>query len=54
LLLQGETPKVVQERLGHAKIELTLGMYSHLLPGLQRAAANRLDALLDATRKLAV
>ncbi len=47
LLLMGESPKVVQERLGHAKIELTLGTYSHLLPGIQRAAADRLDALLQ-------
>ncbi len=47
LLLMGESPKVVQERLGHAKIELTLGTYSHLLPGIQRAAADRLNALLD-------
>ena len=46
LLLQGENPKVVQERLGHAKIELTLGTYSHLLPGIQRAAADRLNVLL--------
>jgi len=46
LLLQGESPKVVQERLGHSRIELTLGTYSHLLPGIQRAAADRLDALL--------
>ena len=50
LLLMGESPKVVQERLGHAKIELTLGTYSHLLPGIQRAAADRLDALLDEAR----
>lgn len=48
LLLMGESPKVVQERLGHSRIELTLGTYSHLLPGIQRAAADRLDALLEA------
>lgn len=47
LLLQGENPKVVQERLGHSKIELTLGTYSHLMPGIQRAAADRLGALLS-------
>ena len=47
LLLQGENPKVIQERLGHTKIELTLVTYSHLLPGIQRAAADRLDALLS-------
>jgi len=46
LLLLGENPKVVQERLGHAQVEMTLEIYSHLLPGMQRAAADRLDDLL--------
>jgi len=32
LLLQGEHPKVVSERLGHASIEITLNTYSHMLP----------------------
>ncbi len=48
LLLLGANPKVVQERLGHAQVEMTLEIYSHLLPGLQRAAADRLDDLLRA------
>lgn len=45
LLCQGENPKVVQERLGHASVELTLNTYSHVLPNIQRAAAAKLDAL---------
>ena len=36
LLLAGENPKVVQERLGHASIVQTLDTYSHVLPTLQR------------------
>ncbi|HZA21346.1 MAG TPA: tyrosine-type recombinase/integrase [Dehalococcoidia bacterium] len=43
MLSQGVHPKVVQERLGHANISMTLDTYSHVLPGLQEAAALRLD-----------
>jgi integrase len=46
LLAQGVHPKVVQERLGHATVGLTLDTYSHLLPSMQRDAADKLDALL--------
>lgn len=45
LLRNGENVKTIQERLGHAKVELTLRVYSHLLPGIQRQAADKLDAL---------
>lgn len=47
LLAAGEHPKVVQERLGHATITLTLDTYSHVVPGMQERAAERLDSLLD-------
>jgi integrase len=46
LLAQGVHPKVVQERLGHAQISLTLDTYSHVLPSMQTDAANRLDSML--------
>lgn len=46
LLLQGVHPKVVQERLGHANISMTLDTYSHLIPSMGRDAADKLDALL--------
>lgn len=45
LLLAGVNPKIVQERLGHAKISITLDTYSHVLPGMQDAAADKLDRL---------
>jgi integrase len=38
---------VVSERLGHASVGITLDTYSHVLPGMQKAAAAQLDALLD-------
>ena len=48
LLLQlGESPKVVQERLGHASISITMDIYSHVNPTMQRAAADRFAALLE-------
>jgi integrase len=42
-LKQGVHPKVVQERLGHATISTTLDLYSHVIPGLQGAAAAGFD-----------
>ncbi|MEO6835425.1 MAG: site-specific integrase [Candidatus Tumulicola sp.] len=38
--------KVVQERLGHSTVKLTLDRYSHVLPTLQREAAEELDQVL--------
>ena len=46
LLAQGEHPKVVSERLGHASVTLTLDTYSHVLPTMQQQAAERLEAAL--------
>jgi integrase len=43
LLKQGVHPKVVQERLGHASIAITLDTYSHVAPGLQEAASKRFE-----------
>jgi integrase len=47
LLSQGVHPKVVQERLGHSQISVTLDTYSHVLPTMQVEAAGRFDSLLD-------
>ena len=44
LVAEGEHPKTIQDRLGHASITTTLGTYGHLLDGLEEAAAERLDA----------
>lgn len=53
LLLAGVHPKVVSERLGHASIEITLRIYSHVLPGLQRQAADKIGELLALPAKAA-
>lgn len=47
LLARGVHPKIVQERLGHSSITMTLDLYSHLVPGLQEAAAATLNGLLS-------
>ena len=46
LLAAGVHPKVVQERLGHSQISLTLDTYSHVIPSLQTEAAEQFDALM--------
>jgi integrase len=46
MLKQGIHPKIVQERLGHASIQITLDTYSHVAPGLQEAAARKFDEAL--------
>ena len=46
MLKQGIHPKIVQERLGHGSIQITLDTYSHVAPGLQHAAAQKFDEII--------
>ncbi|MCL6633007.1 MAG: site-specific integrase [Alicyclobacillus herbarius] len=46
LLLAGENPKIVSERLGHANMTMTLDRYSHVLPDMQKSAADKLQRML--------
>jgi integrase len=48
MLLTGIHPKIVSEMLGHASVAFTLDTYSHVIPGLQKAAVKRLDEVLHA------
>ena len=48
MLKAGVNPKVVSERLGHANISITLDIYSHVLPGMQEAAAEKFNKLFEA------
>jgi len=43
MLEQGIHPKVVQERLVHSSIQMTIDTYSHVAPGIQEAAAKSFD-----------
>jgi len=46
LLLAGVHVKVVSEMLGHSSVAITLSIYSHVLPMIQRDAAMAMDRLL--------
>jgi integrase len=46
LLLQGVNAKVVSEMLGHASVTITLNLYAHVLPDMQKDAAAAIDRLL--------
>jgi integrase len=45
MLVQGVPAKVVQEMLGHSQISVTLDTYSHVMPGMGRDAASRMQDL---------
>lgn len=46
-LRAGVHPKVMSERLGHATVGITLDLYSHVVPSLDREAADAVAGLLD-------
>jgi integrase len=37
---------VVSERLGHSKVSMTMEVYAHVLPDMQRDAASAIGSLL--------
>ena len=47
LLLAGVNPKVVAERLGHCSVNMTLNVYSHVLPSMQQQAADVMGKWLN-------
>jgi integrase len=46
LIADGESVKVASERLGHARVQITLDTYTHVTPTMQKAAAEKMDRLL--------
>jgi integrase len=50
MLKQGVHPKIVQERLGHSSIQITLDTYSHVTPSMQQAAAKSFDDAFKTNR----
>ncbi len=46
MLSMGLSPKVAQERLGHADVSVTMGIYSHVTPETRREAAGAIEDLL--------
>lgn len=47
LLADGENIKVVSERMGHSSTAITLENYIHVMPGMQQAAAGRMQGILN-------
>ena len=47
LLKQGVNPKIVQERLGHSSIGITMDIYSHVMPNMQKDAVANFNIALD-------
>ena len=48
MLASNVHPKIVQERLGHSSIAITLDIYSHLMPNMQGEAAAAVDVVMRA------
>ena len=46
LIAAGVSAKVVQHRLGHANVSITLNTYTHVLPSMDEEAAEKLDNVL--------
>ena len=46
-LSAGVNVKVVSEMLGHASTAMTLEVYAHTIPGMQKQAADARDAILE-------
>jgi len=51
LLQEGIHPKVASERAGHSSVAVTLDVYSHAIPDMQRDAADRIDDLIGGLTK---
>ena len=46
LIKAGVSPKVVQQRLGHADVSITLNTYTHVVPDMDIDAAEKLDQMI--------
>ena len=51
ILAENVHPKIVQERLGHGSIAITMDIYSHLMPNMQGDAAKTVDGVMRAAIK---
>lgn len=46
LIQAGVNPRVVQQRLGHSDVNITLNTYTHVLPEMDMEAAAKLDSII--------
>ncbi|MFW6047195.1 MAG: tyrosine-type recombinase/integrase [Candidatus Woesearchaeota archaeon] len=47
MLKAGVHPKIVQERLGHSSINITLDTYSHVIPSMQKESVDKFDNVME-------
>jgi integrase len=52
MLKQNVHPSTLAQMLGHSRVQRTLDVYSHILPGLQEATANKFDDILTERKGL--
>ncbi|MED0736727.1 tyrosine-type recombinase/integrase [Aneurinibacillus thermoaerophilus] len=50
MLKLGEHPKIVSERLGHSNIQMTLNLYSHVTPDMQKDASHRFEEAMKSAQ----
>lgn len=46
MLQAGEHPKIVQDRLGHSSIQMTLDKYRHITQNMQQQAAENFESII--------
>ncbi|MBQ2768027.1 MAG: tyrosine-type recombinase/integrase [Clostridia bacterium] len=46
LIQAGVNPRVVQQRPGHSDVSITLNTYTHVLPEMDTAAAEKIDTIM--------
>ena len=46
LIQAGVNPRVVQQRLGHSDVNTTLSIYTHVLPEMDKEAAQKIDDIM--------
>jgi integrase len=54
MLAQGVPARRIMEVLGHSQIGVTMNLYSHVMPELNRDAADRMDEILAGKSKKSV
>ena len=52
-LQAGDSPKIVQENLGHATAAFTLDVYAHATERMKRDSASRMETLFQSAKKTA-
>ena len=52
LLALGVHPRLIMEILGHSQIAITMNLYAHVIPAMQKEVAAQMDSILAPSRQL--